>query len=103
MELVELMTKLDAPLVLVVGVFIVRYLSNQNDKKDNEIRSLNAYIRTSDKENIKTLEEFSRFLETLISDMASMKSDMVREIASSAENVKAKIDNLKTIMEHNAK
>lgn len=103
MELIDILTRLDAPLVIIVGVFVVRYLTNQIEKKDKELEKLNTYIRTSNEANIKTLSEFSRFLETLISDMKDMKGDVVQAIAQSATEVKLKMDNLKDIIQHNGK
>ena len=68
-------------------------------EKEDEIKSLNEYIRISDKENIKTLSEFGKFLESLIANVDSIKGELAREISHSAEMVKNKIDNLKTIIE----
>ena len=99
MELTEILTSVDAPAILVVlGYFLYRSDAKVKEKED-EIKSLNEYIRVSDKENIKTLSEFSKFLESLISNVDSIKGELAREISHSAEMVKNRIDNLKTIIE----
>lgn len=104
MELIDILSQFgDVALSMALMGYWVFTLRTDLSEEKAKVESLNDYIRTSDRENIKTLAEFSKFLETLISDMSSMKSDMVREIAQSAENVKSKIDNLKTILEHNGK
>lgn len=99
MELVEILKNVDAPAILIVlGYFLYRCDVKLKDRED-EIRTLNEYIRISDKDNIKTLSEFSRFLESLISNVDTIKGELAREIAQSAEIVKGKIDNLRTIIE----
>ena len=55
MELVDILSNLDAPAILIVlGYFLYRSDGKLKEKED-EIKSLNEYIRLSDKENIKTL------------------------------------------------
>ena len=99
MELVDILSNLDAPAILIVlGYFLYRSDGKLKEKED-EIKSLNEYIRISDKENIKTLSEFGKFLESLIANVDSIKGELAREISHSAEMVKNKIDNLKTIIE----
>ena len=99
MELVEILSNLDAPAILIVlGYFLYRSDGKLKEKED-EIKSLNEYIRISDKENIKTLAEFSKFLESLIANVDRIKGDLAREISHSAEVLKDKMDNLKTIIE----
>ena len=99
MELVEILSNLDAPAILIVlGYFLYRSDGKLKEKED-EIKSLNEYIRLSDKENIKTLSEFGKFLESLIANVDTIKGELAREISHSAEMVKNKIDNLKTIIE----
>ena len=99
MELVDILSNLDAPAILIVlGYFLYRSDGKLKEKED-EIKSLNEYIRISDKENIKTLSEFGKFLESLIANVDSIKGELAKEISHSAEVVKNKIDNLKTIME----
>ena len=99
MELVDILSNLDAPAILIVlGYFLYRSDGKLKEKED-EIKSLNEYIRISDKENIKTLSEFGKFLESLIANVDSIKGELAKEISHSAEVVKNKIDNLKTIIE----
>ena len=99
MELVHILSNLDAPAILIVlGYFLYRSDGKLKEKED-EIKSLNEYIRISDKENIKTLSEFGKFLESLIANVDSIKGELAKEISHSAEVVKNKIDNLKTIIE----
>jgi|DEB0MinimDraft_10_1074344.scaffolds.fasta_scaffold01477_21 hypothetical protein len=99
MELVDILSNLDAPAILIVlGYFLYRSDGKLKEKED-EIKSLNEYIRLSDKENIKTLSEFGKFLESLIANVDTIKGELAREISHSAEMVKNKIDNLKTIIE----
>ena len=99
MELVDILSNLDAPAILIVlGYFLYRSDGKLKEKED-EIKSLNEYIRISDKENIKTLSEFGKFLESLIANVDSIKGELAKEISYSAEVVKNKIDNLKTIIE----
>lgn len=98
--IVELISEYgDASLVLLVlGIWIASLKKDiSEERKKNE--SLNRYIRETEKENIKTLSEFGRFLETLIANMDSMKDGMVKEIALQGEHVKLRLDNLKTILE----
>ena len=76
------------------------YNSNKKlTEKEKEIKELNEYIRISDKENIKTLAEFSKFLESLIANVDRIKGDLAREISHSAEVLKDKMDNLRLIIE----
>ena len=82
----------------MLGYFLYRSDGKLKEKED-EIKSLNEYIRISDKENIKTLSEFGKFLESLIANVDSIKGELAKEISYSAEVVKNKIDNLKTIIE----
>ena len=99
MELVDILSNLDAPAILIVlGYFLYRSDGKLKEKED-EIKSLNEYIRLSDKENIKTLSEFGKFLESLIANVDTIKGELAREISHSAEMVKNKIDNLKMIIE----
>ena len=99
MELVDILSNLDAPAIFIVlGYFLYRSDGKLKEKED-EIKSLNEYIRLSDKENIKTLSEFGKFLESLIANVDTIKGELAREISHSAEMVKNKIDNLKTIIE----
>lgn len=84
--------------VVLLGYWVI-LLRNDLKEEKGKNDSLNDYIRTSDRENIKTLSEFSKFLETLIANMDNMKTDVVKEVAQSAENVKLRIDNLKTLIE----
>jgi hypothetical protein len=99
MELVDILSNLDAPAILIVlGYFLYRSDGKLKEKED-EIKELNEYIRLSDKENIKTLSEFGKFLESLIANVDTIKGELAREISHSAEMVKNKIDNLKMIIE----
>jgi len=99
MELNEILKSLDAPAILIVlGYFLYQADRKIKDRED-EIKELNEYIRLSDKENIKTLSEFGKFLESLIANVDTIKGELAREISHSAEMVKNKIDNLKTIIE----
>jgi hypothetical protein len=99
MELTEILKSVDAPAILIVlGYFLYRADTKVKEKED-EIKSLNEYIRISDKENIKTLSEFGKFLESLIANVDSIKGELAKEISHSAEVVKNKIDNLRTIIE----
>lgn len=100
MELIDILSQFgDAALSSILLGYWVYILRKDLADERGKVDRLNQYIRTSDRENIKTLSDFSKFLEMLIADMGSMKSDVVKEIAGSAENVKLKIDNLKTILE----
>jgi uncharacterized protein YPO0396 len=100
MELLDILQNLDTPaIILVLGYFIYRG-ENKIKEKEAETKELNEYIRISDKENIHTLSEFSKFLETLIANVDSIKGDLAREISHSAEMVKERIDSLKTSMEN---
>jgi len=99
MELVDIISNLDTPAILtVLGFFLYRSDSKLKERED-EIKSLNEYIRLSDKENINTLAEFSKFLESLIANVDSIKGDLAREISLSADGLKNKMDNLRTLIE----
>lgn len=99
MELVDILTNLDAPAILgVLGYFLYRSDGKLKDKED-EIKELNEYIRKSDKDNIQTLSEFGMFLESLIANVDTIKGELAREITYSAEMVKAKVDALKESIE----
>jgi hypothetical protein len=99
MELVEILNGADVFLVTVVMGYLWYNSNKKVTEKEEEIRKLNEYIRISDKENIKTLAEFSKFLESLIANVDRIKGDLAREISHSAEVLKDKMDNLKTIIE----
>ena len=99
MELVEILSGADVFLVTVVMGYLWYNSNKKLTEKEKEIKELNEYIRISDKENIKTLSEFGKFLESLIANVDSIKGELAREISHSAEMVKNKIDNLKTIIE----
>jgi hypothetical protein len=99
MELVEILNGADVFLVTVVMGYLWYNSNKKVSEKEEEIRKLNEYIRISDKENIKTLAEFSKFLESLIANVDRIKGDLAREISHSAEVLKDKMDNLKTIIE----
>ena len=99
MELVEILSGADVFLVTVVMGYLWYNSNKKVTEKEEEIRTLNEYIRISDKENIKTLAEFSKFLESLIANVDRIKGDLAREISHSAEVLKDKMDNLKTIIE----
>jgi hypothetical protein len=99
MELVEILNGADVFLVTVVMGYLWYNSNKKVSEKEEEIRKLNEYIRISDKENIKTLSEFGKFLESLIANVDSIKGELAKEISHSAEVVKNKIDNLKTIIE----
>ena len=99
MELVEILKSLDAPAILVVLGYLLYRSDKKIEKKEIEVQSLNEYIRESDKENIRTLSEFSKFLETLIANVDSIKGDLAEKISVSAEIIKERIDNLKTTIE----
>jgi len=99
MELVEILSGADVFLVTVVMGYLWYNSNKKVTEKEEEIRKLNEYIRISDKENIKTLSEFGKFLESLIANVDSIKGELAKEISHSAEVVKNKIDNLKTIIE----
>ena len=99
MELVEILSGADVFLVTVVMGYLWYNSNKKVSEKEEEIRKLNEYIRISDKENIKTLAEFSKFLESLIANVDRIKGDLAREISHSAEVLKDKTDNLKTIIE----
>ena len=103
MELANLLQSADAFLVTVVlGYFW--YKADQKLKaREHDIKELNEYIRKSDKENIQTLSDFSKFLESLISNVDSIKGELAKEIAHSAEVVKDKIDNLKEVIQSHGK
>jgi glycine cleavage system regulatory protein len=100
LKLIDILSQFGDALLSVVllGYWVIMLRTDLKDEK-NKNETLNQYIRKSDRENIKTLSEFSKFLETLIANMDSMKADMLREVSSSAENVKLRIDNLKTLLE----
>jgi hypothetical protein len=99
MELVEILSGADVFLVTVVMGYLWYNSNKKVTEKEKEIKELNEYIRISDKENIKTLAEFSKFLESLIANVDRIKGDLAREISHSAEVLKDKMDNLKTIIE----
>ena len=99
MELVEILNGADVFLVTVVMGYLWYNSNKKVTEKEKEIKELNEYIRISDKENIKTLAEFSKFLESLIANVDRIKGDLAREISHSAEVLKDKMDNLKTIIE----
>tara|TARA_R110000796_G_scaffold250663_2_gene380145 strand:+ start:376 stop:690 length:315 start_codon:yes stop_codon:yes gene_type:complete len=100
MELLEILKSLDTPaIVLVLGYFLYRG-DEKLKEKEQDNKDLNEYIRDSDKENIRTLSEFSKFLETLIANVDSIKGDLAREILYSAESVKERIDTLKHTIEN---
>lgn len=100
MELYELIAQFgDAVLsTALLGYWVVMLRSDLKDEKE-KVEKLNEYIRLSDKENIQTLSEFGKFLESLIANVDSIKGELAKEIAHSAETVKNKIDNLRTIIE----
>lgn len=100
MELLELLGQFgDALLSTALLGYWVYSLKSELKEERKRVDTLNEYIRISDKENIKTLNEFSKFLESLIANVESIKGDLAKEIAHSAETVKNRIDNLKTIIE----
>jgi len=99
MEFTELIQYLDTLGITVLLAFIWWRSEDRVKQKEEEIQKLNEYIRLSDKENIKTLSEFGKFLESLIANVDTIKGELAKEISHSAEMVKHKIDNLKTIIE----
>jgi hypothetical protein len=99
MELVEILNGADVFLVTVVMGYLWYNSNKKLTEKEKEIKELNEYIRISDKENIKTLAEFSKFLESLIANVDRIKGDLAREISHSAEVLKDKMDNLRLIIE----
>ena len=99
MELVEILSGADVFLVTVVMGYLWYNSNTKLTEKEKEIKELNEYIRISDKENIKTLAEFSKFLESLIANVDRIKGDLAREISHSAEVLKDKMDNLRLIIE----
>ena len=99
MELVEILKGADVFLVTVVMGYLWYRESERVKQKEEEITKLNEYIRLSDKENIHTLSEFGKFLESLIANVDTIKGELAKEIAHSAEAVKGKIDNLRIIIE----
>lgn len=99
MEFTELLPYVDTLGITALLAFIWWRSEERVKQKEEEIQSLNEYIRLSDKENIKTLSEFGKFLESLIANVDSIKGELAREISHSAESVKNKIDNLRTIIE----
>ena len=100
MELLEVFKNLDAPAVLLVLSYFINKADKKLTIKEKELTDLNNYIRTSDKENIKMLGEFSKFMEVLISNVDSIKGDISKDIHYSAEMVKNQIDVLKLTIEN---
>jgi len=103
MELANLLQIADAFVVSVVLGYFWYKTDEKLKARENDIKELNEYIRTSDKENIQTLSDFSKFLESLISNVDSIKGELAKEIAHSAEVVKDKIDNLKEVIQSHGK
>lgn len=99
MEFSELIQYLDTLGITVLLAFIWWRSEDRVKQKEEEIQKLNEYIRLSDKENIKTLSEFGKFLESLIANVDTIKGELAKEISHSAEMVKNRIDNLKVIIE----
>ena len=93
MELLDLIKDFgDAALSMALMGYWVYRQQKVIDDKNAEIRELNNYIRESDKEDIKTLNEFSRFLESLIAKMDVMQDALRRDIAESARSIKSHIN-----------
>lgn len=100
MELIDIISQFgDAALSMALMGYWVYTLRTDLAIEQEKVEKLNDYIRVSDKENIQTLSEFGKFLESLIANVDSIKGELAREISHSAEMVKNKIDNLRTIIE----
>ena len=93
----------DALLSMALLGYWVYTLNNTVETKESKIDELNSYILQNNTENLNTLSEFSKFLETLIINTDRNKDDVTKEIHASAESVKAKLDNLKTIIKQTQK
>jgi len=100
LELTEIISQFgDAALSMTLMGYWVYTLRSDLADAQEKVEKLNEYIRVSDKENIQTLSEFGKFLESLIANVDSIKGELAKEISHSAELVKDKIDNLKLIIE----
>jgi len=104
----------DAIMSMALLGYWVNTLQKQLEVKESNIKELNEYIRDNNVENLKTLSEFSKFLNNLITSVDSSKTDMLREVNTSADSIKTKIDssidhikekidNLKTVIDYNGK
>ena len=62
------------------------------DKKEEEIKELNAYIRENDKENLEVLSSLNNTMDKLISTISSENDALKEKIVTEAITIKAHID-----------
>ena len=92
-ELISILTDFgDVALTTILLGYWVWRKEQKIESLEAEIKDLNDYSRISDKEDIKTLNEFSRFLESLIAKMDVLKDSIARDIAESARAIKSHIN-----------
>lgn len=72
-----------SPLLGLLAIAIT-YLIRQLTKKEKELETLNEYIRSSEKDNIKTLEKVTSTLDKVMEKQNSSDSIVMKEI----ENLK---------------
>jgi hypothetical protein len=89
-------------LLAIVGTLTTMFYKNidkqitdtkQELKEERETNvNLTTRLETNNVENIKTLNEFSNFLQALITSNDRMKSDISRDIMDSVKDIKTHID-----------
>lgn len=81
MELYEVISQFgDAAISMVIMGYWVYSLRNDLKDERDKIEKLNVYIKEQDKANIQSLADNSRFIETLIGNVAALKVDLIREV-----------------------
>ena len=74
----------EGPLVSIF-ILISIYLAYQIFNKDKQIAELNAYIRTSDKENLEMMNDVTNTLDKVFEQQKGDKETILREISSLKE------------------
>jgi hypothetical protein len=82
----------------LAGLFYKNIIENRKEIKEELIKEretnseLSERLEANNVDNIKTLNEFSNFLQALITSNDRMKSDISRDILDSVKDIKTHID-----------
>lgn len=75
-------------------LLICIYLAWRLHRKEKENDKLNKYIRSSDKENLKTLNDVNNTLDRVLESQKNSDNIVIKEIQSTKDIVILKIENL---------
>jgi hypothetical protein len=82
----------------LAGLFYKNIIENRKEIKEELVKEretnseLSERLEANNVDNIKTLNEFSNFLQALITSNDRMKSDISRDILDSVKDIKTHID-----------